>query len=99
MTIVHLHVPAVDIPQDRSVMDKLELMETYPELVTELIQDAIVDQANELMGYTHEFRNPMHMLQRCANLMYRDASWASTRLQRRYEYGQNLTEPVKPLYN
>lgn len=70
-------------------MNKYELMKAYPDIVGEIIADALVDEANELMGYTHEFKSATDMLTRCYFLVSRDASFAGTRLKRQYDLGRS----------
>jgi hypothetical protein len=68
-------------------MNKQDLMKAYPDIIGEIIADALVDEANELMNYTHEFKNASQMLTRCYGLISRDASFAGTRLSRLYQAG------------
>jgi len=52
-----------------------------PDLFAHICEAVLVKEAQNLMGYTHEFKGAVEMLDRCTSLMIRDSSWISVDLQ------------------
>lgn len=62
--------------------EAMNFAQENPELFSHIVEAALIKEAQNLIGYTHEFRDAFQMLQRCTSLMVRDASYIAVDLQR-----------------